>query len=260
MAKLQDKLMNRVIEGDLELDSHEDAQVASVAEAVAQSAIQADKDVLSQLVYSLDEDDNTIITFPKYVLPLRFYVEDLDLDLYFDYSRDLILNPNGEAIGEVGQADGIVTLRFDGFTVEKATDDDLTYIFSTIDTYLNTFDLYKPAGTALYQHHISIEANQGVTYDIILASNASFSVSSATLLQGLVSPSWVQTKYIVNYLGGHDNDDGFTINISYIYVDLSNNVIKIYGHHNAEAETLQYEIHITGQGGITSMTDTVTPL
>lgn len=227
MAKLQDKLMNRVIEGDLELDSHENAQVASVAK----SAIQADKDVLSQIEFTYDEDNNkSTITLPRYVLPIRMYFENVrgGDNIYFDYTQYELRDDDNSLVGTISIRNEQVSLFIEG-DVEKSESDDMTFCyFNSVEVDLNTYYLYHqflPEYDCRYLYFI----NHLVFEDTI---NNSYSISSVNILSNYEgSPNNFNIKSL---LEGNVNSGMFTVTVksdvngigmSYLWVD--NNDIKV---------------------------------
>lgn len=117
-----------------------------------QRIIQADKDILSQIVY--DEEEHTL-TFPKGIMPLSYYNSDSEITFYFDYYNGKVLNEDGTVHS---------TLSFDNEQVSISVDisltesDSLDYCLFNCDPQgMNTYYLYNPitsAGTKLYRHTI----------------------------------------------------------------------------------------------------------
>ena len=136
-----------------------------------ETAIQNDKDVLSQIVY--DEENHTI-TFPKNVLPLRIKVAYNDY--FFDYDIGSLILDDG--------SEGSDTFSFNEnhqLVIDDSSGDidgeitQIDYILNQGDfQVLNTYDLYHPiteSGTKLYKHILTfVDSMTSETYYIGLIS------------------------------------------------------------------------------------------
>lgn len=134
--------------------------------------IQADKDILSQIVYDTDSDT---ILFPKGVLPLRIYDEDDGMDYFFDYKNEILIDENGQVVEDV-----TISVTDDN----KILIDGVIYAISDIDFIsfdvahggLNTYYLYKLVseganfGGAITAPSI-IEDMEGYSYDSLTKEN-----------------------------------------------------------------------------------------
>ena len=133
----------------LEVD---DAQVKDIAgtpteadiTALANSAIQADKDILSKITYEYDENDNeTTITFPKGVFPLSFANFSYDETLYFDTGSDLVLNNLNEPKGSIVGYDNFVII-IEGEVYSSENDSLLYLLGNNVSFSINTYYLFNP--------------------------------------------------------------------------------------------------------------------
>lgn len=134
--------------------------VAPTNEEAMQEIITADKDILKQLKVELDEDNNeTHITFPPNVLPLRYYNDQIADNYYFNYKDKYVLNENNDVVGYIDEdnATSTYTIALNGELVVSEETDDVDYAFQQFAySTLNTYNLYFPAGTKLYKHVINI--------------------------------------------------------------------------------------------------------
>lgn len=134
------------------LETEEDIpSSADVSEAIKQ-AIEADKDIISQIVVTYDEDnDRTILKLPSNVLPLKFY--DLSLELqgitdgtvYFNYLELTIVDDNNITVGgiEFNETENYCILSFDSLNFTELEGGELSYcLFNHSDYELNTYNLY----------------------------------------------------------------------------------------------------------------------
>ena len=164
---------------------------------LANSAIQADKDVLSQITVEYDEDnDKTIVTFPKDIIPLSFtglaygaataYLGKIDTSgsPYFE-----VLDQNGSSLyggkAVVDNSSHKVKYSFSGDKTESVTITNLSYILGNninISNLVSSYYIYKPitsSGTKLYKHDITIKS--AVAYQrISFISNNNKSLLDAT--------------------------------------------------------------------------------
>lgn len=136
--------------------------------ALSNAAIQADKDIISQIVISQDEDEQTTsIEFPEGIKPLYFYVtiDNTAYELTFDYENEVAINlETGDILDFTVYSDGTKVL----ILINSLSDIDLEnacveYINRSMTdegfpAWLNTYYLYRPVtnpGTKLYEHTIS---------------------------------------------------------------------------------------------------------
>lgn len=153
--------------------------------ALANSAIQADKDIVSQIVmeYS-NEEDITRFIFPKGIVPLKMYSENGNDDyVYFDYKIGILVDrDNVEVLGfylEVNDETSQVIICYEGYyqdTIENLIYELVYFLATSIDKiestlYFNAYYLFNPitsAGTKLYKHDLRL-GNQYLT--VISKSN-----------------------------------------------------------------------------------------
>lgn len=210
---------------------------------VAEQVVQADKDILSQIVY--DEENNRVI-FPPYIVPLKVFDGDYTKYLYFDYTNTSLVDRNNEELSDyvVDFINGnqIIIVCPQGSMCDIL---ELVYInangIDNIDTTLNfnSFYIFNPvtsAGTKLYKHELRF--NNGMQINVI---------------------SWRASKYTLNDLidGIYMGYDAITI----VYWD--NDVILYNLQYNIEDTELAYSNYAlveTTISSITSVADTVTEL
>ena len=129
--------------------------------------IQANKDILSQLVYE-SVGGYTKITFPKNVLPIHIYLDETEY--YFDYVNEFVLDDTGALVSNssVSVENDIVQMSLQGIFGEICN---LSYIlFNETEDMLNTYYLFNPrgGGTKLYKHDILMSAiNITINFSII---------------------------------------------------------------------------------------------
>ena len=141
-----------------ELDLQNETQVKAL--------IQADKDILSQIVY---DEETHIITFPKYVKPLVFIDYSGDM-FYFDYQSMKVLDNTGSEELDFEIDDDVMKINN---TVEEVID--LTEIsdcgmdfiyFNLYDSGLNTYYLYNPITSADLPPNVE-DAESGTIADVL---------------------------------------------------------------------------------------------
>lgn len=151
--------------------------------ALANQAIQADKDIISQIKVEYDEiDDETTVTFPKGVIPITAYFNDFSGLVYFDYDNLELLNSNGEVLAyflSSSSTNKLVKVVVSGnFNVTE--NDELYYIYHSgnldIEDSCNWYKILNPSGgTKLYKHtlsfNIAIESGIGVVDFIVISNN-----------------------------------------------------------------------------------------
>lgn len=176
MAKLKDKLYNRVIEGELKLSEEEIGEIAN-------------PDILSKIKMEYSEDDDlTYITFPKGIVPLsitfgvetlffkgRRFVNDCgiepggyDIDDYYSQNDHLEIDVNGD----------ITEQLITGMTYVKHDSD---YIRPVSDSLI----LFNPSlysGTKLYRHNIRLAEDEYDFNFIIVINNVSTQILTKTAL------------------------------------------------------------------------------
>ena len=171
---------------------------------LAKAAIQADKDILSQIVYDEDED---ILYFPEGIIPLKIYSDSYDggTFLFFDYANECLRD-------EVN--DGIPGMTLDINHNKLEIDDpngnlnisEIVYIngkgVANVDNSLNfnSYYIFNPVisgGTKLYKHNFTVVDDEGDTYDIELISTNSTPLTKATLSNNFLSAYCVSSDYSV---------------------------------------------------------------
>lgn len=162
-AKLDGYELNIVVafEQDVEtlLWSIDEAQYLYVktvtSEVGIKGLIQADKDILSQIEVEYDSDNNrTIFTFPKNVMPLRWYISNLEggIDVFFDYIGENIIDEEFNVKGTLFAEGAQVQVIIGGNHV--LNDDDFDWIYSSYiylsspTSSINTYYLYHPITSA----------------------------------------------------------------------------------------------------------------
>lgn len=217
--------------------------------------IQADKDILSQIVY---DEENELWHLPPNILPLRLYglinaQEELYGNLFFDYENGLILNEQKETVGSVVNTGNIVDLTLESDNVFK----DLTYIHfdgEDAETILNTYYLYHPvtsAGTKLYLHSLRGSSGSGPALwqlCIINTSNLEFEVSDFGIAQ---QGGKFNANNIIKVVQG-STIRGYLC-VKYGYSGGTGNIV-MYINSSGELTTLNLTTNLV------SLTDTVTEL
>jgi len=160
-------------------------------EGIINDAIEADKDILSQIEVEYDEDSNsTSFTFPENILPLAFYVDSFGDTFYFDYSSSNVVGNNGYIYGSIELLNNKIILVIDDselFLTEGY--DNLAYIisnatdnFPTINTIILSPYAQEP-GTKLYKHSLRFTETDGgedttYTIDVITLFHTAITSSS----------------------------------------------------------------------------------
>lgn len=135
---------------------------------IANSAIQADKDILSKITLEYDEDNNkTTFIFPKGILVIKFYCyfsDELHGAMFVDYDNSRILNTEGISVYEfsLSYTTDHFALTVDGDYQDSFITElfyDLMYINYINDDggdYYNWYNILnpQPVGTKLYKHKI----------------------------------------------------------------------------------------------------------
>ena len=107
-------------------------------EAEIPTAIQADKDILSKMVYS--SEDNSL-TFPKNVEPILYYSEYLGYTLYFNYGDEVIVDGEGNILGEITYNDNILVVHFTETFEPDLEWDNVTYVLFNVNPETNWYDI-----------------------------------------------------------------------------------------------------------------------
>ena len=127
-----------------------------------ESAIKADKNILSKIKIEYDEEGNrTIFSLPKNVLPLRAYFGDNyanGKNIYFDYDNSSMYDDDYNSVGGVDILYNQVILSFPVSLSDISIYSELEYIPFEGGSILNTYYIYNPitsgGGTKLYLHKI----------------------------------------------------------------------------------------------------------
>lgn len=141
-------------------------------EAIA-SAIQADKDIISQCIIS---DEDKTIRFPDNVLPLRVKVDGDNY--FFSYLDAEMFNDNHEHVGDIIHTKNYIEVQFDNVDATTFVEGEIDYIFYNAQLYdiassLDTYYIYHPitsGGTKLYRHTVQITVD-GNNIGFTLVSN-----------------------------------------------------------------------------------------
>ena len=191
--------------------------------------LRSDKEVLSQIECVYDEDNNqTIITFPENVLPLRFYIYlegTVDDTWFFDYNNRFVYSGNDSDYSTfitIDIQDKRVIIAADGEYGIDASESDLTFIyFNNEENNLNTFKMYYPNP---YNHSISIITdadpdNPLLTFNVVL---------TAGYLGGDVDVLWeaLQTHRFNSAFSLSDEETGDNV---IAYLSLNATVMQITG-------------------------------
>lgn len=151
---------------------------------------EADKDIISQIEITYDEEnDETIFTFPKGIIPIQFYSSAIEQEyLVFDYFNENIINRGKSnpiaAIIETYEENTKLRVKVQG---DYVTDRELTDVISEllyirIDSYIdvgnlpNFMSLYQP-GTKLYRHKFNIKynSNRTISFQVITYKRTKYS-------------------------------------------------------------------------------------
>lgn len=208
MAQLKDKLMNRTIEGKLSLDSGD--QVSNVVNPLIESAIEADKDILSKLNYVYNAEEGiTTIDFPSGIQPITIYFNTLGESYFFDYGTEQVFNEDGDLISDalMTSSGGYCSLVLP-FEVQKNEEDDMTYIrFNYGYAVINTFNLSSNfrGGTKLYVHNVNTyDEDSGQEFSMTFISP--FSKSIKTHLG-----EFVDYMYLSIFLSINETNEGYAV-------------------------------------------------
>lgn len=136
-------------------------------EAVIKGLIEADKDILSKIIYSNVDD---ILTFPKGILPIKYHNANNDADYYFDYYNGAVVDATNQNVAELGITNlqvRIIDMAGNVGIFDK-NNDGISYILNDelVETELNAYYLYHPitsAGVKLYKHIVSLTTTIGVS-------------------------------------------------------------------------------------------------
>lgn len=162
-------------------------------EAVIKGLIEADKDILSRIIVEYDEtSDNTTIIFPKYIIPIKFYLGGtVEHYCYFNYKDGILVVDDSTSIDTsmVGSEEDSIKIVIEGeFSISEIGE--ILYInASNIDSfdstlYFNTYYIFNPitsGGTKLYKHLLDLRNSSDITVArvfFISTSNETSSLSS----------------------------------------------------------------------------------
>lgn len=176
MAKLTDKFFNRVIEGDLKLEAGDASGVAPAVNPLVSQAIQADKDILSQIEYEYEEDvQRMTLTFPEGVLPIGFTESEGETYLfdYKNYRLHVVDSSDFYEIDDIFLENGklVVMVYMGEITIEE-----LLYIarsglsMSYYPDFNAIFNPITSAGTKLYLHTLTPQLGYEELENIIVVS------------------------------------------------------------------------------------------
>ena len=190
-----------------------DEEVNKLVPSMISTAIQADKDILSQIVVEYNENsDKTIVTFPKSVIPLMIQFGGA----YYNTTTLLFLYNSSIQNFEVVENDGTrylngillwndgLKIQFEG-NVSSYSVLALQYISSCADKHLaskiiNSYYLYHPitqSVTKLYKHSIKCD-NGGQYIEIVSKDQELVSESIVLGYRTLVYGSPIFNENIIN--------------------------------------------------------------
>ncbi len=151
---------------------------------IIDSAIQADKDIISQIKVEYDEQHNlTKFIFPKGILPIRFFDDKVDSDYeYFDYTSQRILMSNGDVSSWVLTSDG------ESVIIELSSQSDNTAISELLFIHFNgeldiqsNYNWYKilnyKGATKLYKHTF-FDSNNNYQFELITPYGTPFNFNT----------------------------------------------------------------------------------
>lgn len=192
-------------------------------------AIQADKDILSQLVY--DEQTKTL-AFPKNILPLSIRIDDDTY--YFDYYNLALLHDDGTETGNDldVQSNGVLSI----VDVNETIISDITkvqaleYISRSekplhFDTILNTYKLYHP--TTLFKHIIRYQAENDDFFRIELLTERQLPFTP----QDFVVKNGMGVGFNFILLTAYDETDSGELSNGFKLIewDFNNDIYRIVG-------------------------------
>lgn len=216
-----------------------------------QNAVQADKEVISKIKMTYDEQGSfTDIYFPKGIMPLqiRALLSGIDTDMYFRFDNDEIVDENGTKLFDceyhaITQGKLNITIANQDLT-NTLEIKSMTYIVfdsnSSVKLINDTYHLYFPineGGTQLYEHRIAYSYSGGLPARFYFISqvatkeevNNSISEltnnvktkrfsSSAIFINGSseTSPSFPANSFTRKYLDGNNWVDIPSIPSSYV--------------------------------------------
>lgn len=164
---------------------------------LANVAIQADKDILSQIVYDHELDT---ITFPLGIVPLAISTDDTVV--YFNFADNLCYNNNNVCIEDVSMTFSHNKLHITGLDAVYSTETEISFMYylsysgdgaEIMDTipFDNTYYVFHPitsAGTKLYAHGIKIEDSNGdAVYFYLIVNNSTEILSLSDLRSRILS-------------------------------------------------------------------------
>ena len=168
---------------ELRVDPVHMKDVKAVAKEVAEEVVvesgESGKDVLAETTYVYDsENDSTIITFPKGVLPLRLelwnYDDGENRTCYFNTLTGMVVDENNNEIGEFEYNDKERAVIEIFVKVEKDPSDALIYCgWSQHNDGINSLYMFHPelvGGTKLYKHTLTDRSYELDEYEIITNS------------------------------------------------------------------------------------------
>ena len=214
MADLKNKF-NRVASDSSQLQQFADNVCDTLGEngefININQKLQADKEVISQIQVSYDEDDNqTTFVFPNNVLPIHFYIfGEHEDDWWFDYGNGIVRssNENGNELpsSSIDFIDNKVTIVVAEEWTIDLDESCLTYIY--FDNFENILDTYNLFYSRPYKHHITFEfVEQDVTSELSLDVTLTvgwFNTDDSGRLYGVISNNLVDNvSYITDEVEG----------------------------------------------------------
>ena len=201
--------------------------------AYVPQAIQADKDILSQIEVE-EEDGNTLIFFPSHILPISWYDANPDIDdnVFVNYDGIELLNSLGERINsEVAPDSGTTQIYIVLFGVTNYSKDemyDLLYMhlanIDDIGIYKNWYSILnpKPSGTKLYRHVITATEENYVDGEVTIIVISPQSSPYTDLADVIPEEIGVCPPFFSEGISGFFIDQG-----NAIYLDFDNMVVAL---------------------------------
>ena len=104
-----------------------------------------------EVLSKIELEDENYLRFPKNILPLFYYIDDLNIGYYFDYPNGELIDESGTRIGVIDEiAEDQIAVELDDFvSTLNPQDDHLDYLVwngsTNSDMFkMNTLNLYHP--------------------------------------------------------------------------------------------------------------------
>lgn len=230
-------------------------QIKELSKEAVENALIADKDIISKIKV-VKEGNTYCYTFPKGVLPIRFYCDIFGAYQYFNYIELKLINGSGEVMTStyIDDNNGQVQLSLQLSSTPPLLESvfaQLMYIniSNNIDVQNNIngnwYEILNPqVGTKLYQHKII--DNSGTQYIFTLITDSPTPLDFSELDTYIKVDTYLKTINVILFI----DDNNYNI-----MFDKFINYFINYSIYNSK-----FEFNVYDDWSLSNTTDTVTPL